>query len=519
MSQLAASIWPLDGIDFDTVKQINLLLIVGSLVLLAARRPLIRAGNRLGFRIALALLALVSVINYSNYFSFHGERTFLHLHDMAHYYLGAKYSPELGYDSLYVAILRAEAEVYDDRFLALEARDLETNRLVDIRRLLTRSDSVKARFSGARWNDFKQDVVLFRESLGPHWPGVLRDHGYNPTPAWTLMGSWLANRVPAGSRPGLVVLALLDPLLLGLVFLVLARSFGAEAMAWSLIYFCVIFGATFGWTGGAFLRQAWFACLLCGFCALHARRFAIAGGLFAMATMTRLFPLLFVLPLVGRALGEWLHRRRLPSGHARLWLAFASVVVLGATASTVASGGTSIWHEFRQRIETQIRTVSPNVVGLTQVLTFQRQSELVTEHEFAHVERRRQAVHRAQIVTVAPLVAVLVLAIAARSNDDEAMTLGVPLVLVMLNLAGYYFTFLILLLLTHRRSTAALSVLFAAESIPYLLMLFGAREAALYVGWSAALLVAVFLLYRRAAWYRLLRLDVCCHRWFQQANS
>ena len=158
MTDLMSGFWPIAGLDFDVVKSLNFAIILFAGGLLASREVLMRSRLRLGYFSALALLAIFSVVNYCNYFSFHGERTFLHLHDLAHYYLGSKYHAELGYDHLYTAMLRAEAEIYDDRFKALEARDLATNRLVDIRDLLSRSDRTKQRFEPNRWADFKTDV-------------------------------------------------------------------------------------------------------------------------------------------------------------------------------------------------------------------------------------------------------------------------------------------------------------------------------------------------------------------------
>ena len=246
------------GLDFNLIKRINLGVLVAAITLVVLRRPLVEAGRRKLFSILLGVLSLFAVVNYANYFSFHGEQTFIHWHDVTHYYLGSKYSGELGYEHLYTAMLRAEAEIYDDHFVALEARDLKTNSLVDIRQLLRDSDAAKERFDPERWRDFKLDVELLHQELGPHWASVLRDHGYNPTPVWTTLVSQLTGRIPAGSRLGIELLTLLDPLILLLLLVVIARTFGLEAATWVVVYFCVIFGATFGWTGGALLRYLWF---------------------------------------------------------------------------------------------------------------------------------------------------------------------------------------------------------------------------------------------------------------------
>ncbi len=150
----------------------------------------------------------------------------MHLHDAAHYYLGSKYFEELGYEHLYTAMLRAEAELTPGRFSTLEARDLTTNELVPIRELLLRSDEVKAAFTPERWQDWLQDVALFREQLGPQWKTLYADHGFNPTPLWPLLGGTLAQHVPAGNRAGVLALCLIDPVLLAAAF---------AAVVWAVI--------------------------------------------------------------------------------------------------------------------------------------------------------------------------------------------------------------------------------------------------------------------------------------------
>ena len=101
-----------------------------------------------------------------------------HLHDAAHYYLGAKYFDELGYENLYTAMLRAELETSPGTMSPREVRDLSNNELVPMRVLLLRSDAVKAAFTPERWEDWKKDVAVFRDQLGPQFPSLYIDHGF-----------------------------------------------------------------------------------------------------------------------------------------------------------------------------------------------------------------------------------------------------------------------------------------------------------------------------------------------------
>src|SRR5262249_53761476 len=137
------------------------------------------------------------------------------------------------------------------------------------------------------WRDFRLDAALFRRGLGPHWPAVLVDHGYNPTPVWTLIGGILANLVPAGDGRW-ILLTLLDPALLILSAAVVAWGFGIETALLSICYFGVIFGTSFAWTGGAYLRFMWFAATICAAACLQRGWQATAGALFSVAALLRI---------------------------------------------------------------------------------------------------------------------------------------------------------------------------------------------------------------------------------------
>ena len=202
---------PWEGVDFLYLKRLDLFLCLGlALVFLGRHLGIGGLRRRRRFLAVLALAAVFAVTVYYNFFSFHGGRTFIHLHDVAHYYLGSKYLAEAGYGDLYTAMLRAEAELYDDHFKTVTARDLATYEEVHIRTLLQASGPVKAAFSDERWEDFKRDVAFFRDKLDQQYAAVLMDHGFNPTPVWAMIGGALARLVPPGSERGILALCLAD---------------------------------------------------------------------------------------------------------------------------------------------------------------------------------------------------------------------------------------------------------------------------------------------------------------------
>jgi hypothetical protein len=472
---------PATGLDYTHVKRMNLLIAAATATILALREAgtgwMGDRGRRLA---ALAALAALAVVTYLGFLTFHGQRTWVHYHDVAHYYLGSKYFDELRYGDLYTAMLRAEAEVYGDRFRTVEARDLRTGDIVPIRDLLRASDRVKAAFSPDRWIDFRADVALFRETLGSQYAGLFQDHGFNPTPAWAMVGGRAANLVPAGSRPGLLALSLLDPLLIAGAFAAVAWAFGLEAMLLAVIAFCVTFGANFGWTGGAFLRFIWFFGVVAGFAALEKRRFAAAGALFGLATALRIFPAFFALGLFFKAAADALAHGGVERGYRRFFAAMAAAV-LALVGLSAAAHGLDSWTGFRENMAEHRTTVSPNMVGLTSLLAWRDGPALVTQEEFRAIRERRERIYRVQLATVFAAGLVAAAAVAPFLDDIAAAALGAPLLFLGLNLASYYYAFLVVLVLAHRQHPRRLALIFAAEAISHALLLFEEREAVLYL--------------------------------------
>lgn len=494
----AALVWsiPAGGVDFTYLKRLTLFLSAAAMLLVLARHD----GGRMAlparrYVAALAALAAAALTVYFNFFSFHGARTWVHLHDVAHYYLGAKYFDELGYEHLYTAMLRAEGELSPGRFSAREARDLATNELVPIRELLLRSDEVRAGFTDERWRDWTRDVDLFRRALGPQFGSLYLDHGFNPTPLWPVTGGALARLVPAGSSAGVLALCLLDPLLLAAAFAAVVWAFGWTAALLGLIHFCVIFGASFGWTGGAFLRYVWFAAALAAACCLERGRFATAGGLVALAAALRVFPVAFAAPLGLQALHRLWRERRLPREHVRFFAGFAGAGLVLVLATSLQPRGLGAWGEFRHNMGKHMDTISPNIVGLTPALAYHETPEKLTLEELRAEQERRVAARRIQLATVFMAALLAASLVAPRVRPAESMLLAVPLLLTGLNLASYYYVLLVLMVVVWWDRPWRVAALFGLEVVTHALLLFEEREHFIYMYRS------VLLLYLLAAFY------------------
>jgi hypothetical protein len=464
-------------------------------------------------RTRLALLsgaALLGWVLHMNFLAFHGSagtpRTWLHLHDVAHYYLGSKYFDELGYSDLYVGMLRAEAERYGNRFKSVEARDLGTYEIVHVKGLLERSDAVKVRFGPERWRDFQGDVAFFRDALGPQWGEVLRDHGFNPTPVWAWLGGWLANRVEAGSARGILVLCALDPLLLAATFAAVAWAFGAETMLLAMLYYTAVFGASFGWTGGAFLRFAWLFGVVAGVCCLARGRTVIAGSLLALSASLRVFPALFAVGMVCRGVRGLRETGRIPRATAAGLGAFALTGLVLCGATLVRPGGLERWQGFATNMERHLAHDAPNVIGLVEILEHRWGSQ--PEAEAGEQRSRRAWIHAAQLAAAVPLVLVFLYRRSARDSDLALAAAAILLVFVTLRLAAYYYAFLVLLVAVFRNEPAKLALLFGVEAATYALASFDDRQAVVFLYRNllvALLLVALYLAPAREEVRALLR--------------
>lgn len=461
---LAAAV-PHIGGERAGADRFRLILAAAVTVFLAVRH---RRPRRIRRSLSLALLGLAaagSLAAYVNFFKFHGDGNSVHYHDVAHYYLGSKYFSELGYTGLYTAMLRAEAEAFDNHFATREARDLTTNRIVDIVPLLQGSEPVKAAFSPARWEAFKKDVAFFRTTMQGRYPAVLLDHGYNPTPFWTLVGGRIAGLVPAGSGTGIFLLTLIDPVLLALMFAAVAWAFGAEAMLLAVIFFCTCFAAGYSWQGGAFLRFPWLFGVVTGTCLLRRSRPAAGGVLWAGAMLLRVFPAVFLAgPVIGAA-ARRLTGRPVERERARFLRAAAGTgAVLFLLTGTLA-GGFKPWGDFRRNTAKYQETLASNVVGLTSVLAFTGPERMVDAQEAVRLNHRRNVINAVQLATV--FLAVLVLFARASRGLSllESLAMGTVLLFTGLGLAAYYYLFLILLVLVHRDRDDVLALVFGGEAV------------------------------------------------------
>ncbi|HXH84005.1 MAG TPA: hypothetical protein VNN07_13910, partial [Candidatus Tectomicrobia bacterium] len=314
-------------------------------------------------------LGLVGALSYLDGLQ---ARGFLHGWDVYHYYVGARYFPELGYDGLYACSTAADAEDLGVEQVAPAVRNLESHRVEPGHAALRAAAQCRARFSPDRWAAFKHDVAWFRERIGPgQWRRVLRDHGFNGTPAWLVLGRTLAETGPA-SRAQLLALVLVDPMLLAGAGAVIARVFGWRPLCLAVGFFGLNYPARVGWTAGAFLRQDWLVATVVGVALLKRNRPVAAGAALGVAALLRIFP---ALVLAGLAVSAAVDAARGRTMAARTFMPRVLLGVAIAAAAVVPASflvaGPAAWPAFARKAAVHAGTPLTNHIGLKTVVAYE----------------------------------------------------------------------------------------------------------------------------------------------------
>jgi hypothetical protein len=246
------------------------------------------------------LAILFTVLGFGVYFDYFNPNTryseYYHRHEFYHYYMGSKFFREVGYKRLYECTAIAEIEL--GRAANVRKRDIRDLR-VNLIKPIVDTEVVKDpkhctdHFSKERWAAFKKDIDWFYKSAaGSYWENMIKDHGYNPPPVWTMTGKFFANMGEAGDA-FFKYLASIDILLhLGAVAM-LVWAFGWQTTAVGVVFWGCNKAADFYWTGGAFLRQDWWFFLVAALCLTRKKYFFWAGFALMWSALLRIFPAIF----------------------------------------------------------------------------------------------------------------------------------------------------------------------------------------------------------------------------------
>jgi hypothetical protein len=442
-----------------------------------------RVGKRIALLTAiiagLALTAMLLNNARSVYRALDGE--YIRSWNVYHYYVGAKYFEELGYTDLYAATLAAdddlrrrkrEATVEEWGRLSLEETfsDIEQTRSMLTYRRISRRKAVEGftreRFSDARWEEFGRDTRSLRPHLSSKsWRGVLTDLGFNPSPAWTVIGTPLANLIPI-DRPASRLVANSDLPLLLLMFGIVWWAFGPRAAFTALLWLNLIHFNRARFAGG-FLQYDWLASLVIGYALYHKGRARAAGAVYSWSLMTRVFPAFLLVPIAVKLVIDGVRGRsgeREPGREGVLArfeprrLRFVAALVLSCGVifglSHLTGRGLATWPEWIDKIAHHSHLhplMDPQRIGVGRLVLHQPNDD---DPWAAARGAREQRLADARPLKWAIQAVGLILLVAAliKRRDGDAMALMLFGVFLILTLSRYYASAWVLLFLLEARA-------------------------------------------------------------------
>lgn len=349
---------------------INAVIAASAAVLAIIIGPFDKRENKRARRYMAAFLSILAITATAVYLHYNSFRFGIgvHTHDVFHYYLGAKYSPELGYSNLYRCALIADME--DMRlFDHPNIRNLDDYSFEPVAHVLKNKELYKKPFSDARWQEFKKDVAYFQGQLdgdADGWQRMLRDKGYNATPVWNMTARFLANRFPT-DKGGVETLIYLDIMLIGFMLGMTYAAFGRRTTLFAIIFFATNFFMSSGFIKSSYLRLDWVTMLVMAICLIRAKRYKTAGAIISYAATARIFPVIFVFGMGARALWNLIETRKLDRKYIGFFATFAIGAVLLIAISIFADGGIQYWTEFFRKIALHDTRMSVLRVGFKYV--------------------------------------------------------------------------------------------------------------------------------------------------------
>ncbi|HPO14112.1 MAG TPA: CapA family protein [Candidatus Hydrogenedentes bacterium] len=355
----------------------KIILAVAAILLLIAyyfvKRGKIKGTGRLVFDILLVALGVASIFAYFE-FGWLRYGRYMNPHDVYHYYMGAKYSEEHQYFDLYRCSLVADMEMRR-AYKPASIRNLDTHSMESTAKVLRDTQKFKARFSPARWEEFKKDIAYFQSIMpASKWDRVLQDKGYNATPVWNSLARFLTNHCSTSSVWGMRLLTYIDLVFLAVMFGFVWAAFGWRVMAFAIIFHGLNYFMAFVHIKGAFMRLDWVALLIVAVCLIRMGWFKSAGAVAAYAGMARIFPVIFVFGLGAKLVFNFYEvirdrykRLQEPAPINRKYIAFFAAFALMCIAligaSALYDGGFQLWGNFFEKIAVHDKDISTTRAG------------------------------------------------------------------------------------------------------------------------------------------------------------
>ena len=399
-----------------------------------------------------------------NLFRFHFDR-YLHVWEIYHYYVGAKYFPELGYTRLYTCTALADEESGAGPAASRSSPSRPAHEPADpshrprTPKSAGGASAPRAGGSLARtWHGF---VASSRCRAGKR---PCRTMATTAPRCSRLVGGALASTGPASDRQ-ILLLALVDPLLLAVLWGLVLWAFGWRTLCVALVFWGTNYPAHYYWNGGAFLRQDWLLLSVAALCLMRRGRMVAAG---VAVTDRRVAARVPSTPARrGRAPGPRALRARTKASWSRRRTGACCSGVWGRRVILVPlsswRAGVEAWPAFFENSRKHVATPLTNNVGLATLLGYSNagrarllvDDRLTDPYEPWKLARQETQATRRPLFWLLLAAYLLLLARALRQAEDwQAAVLGIGLIPVVGEVTCYYYSIL-------------LGLAFLRESVPW----------------------------------------------------
>lgn len=379
---------------------------------------------------------------------------------LLHYYLGAKYLPELGYFDLYRCLIKTQIE--QGQAVNYPVRELSDYTFVAGSNL---SSCPVSHFSPERWQQFKQDSQFLINRGGEDFLSqAIQDKGFNPPPSWAAIAGPLANILPLHNVFFSKIIFNLDLFFVMLTGFIIWRSAGYRLALISLILTLGYFG-TLGLLGNNFLQYAWLPLFAGAVSAWRSKRPALSGCLLACASGLQVFPGIFAVA-IGLLLIICLLQKRYVLAKFTLWFlaAFTVGLVFWFALGTVYGKGPHIWQNWNSKISLHKSYLQgevfdiglPSLIGTTVAGAQQEVKSYLEDYKPAQA---RQLAFKDSLPFYLSICCIMVFSIIVaiwRNPHIEPFGYGYIFMYLGLSLSPYYYLILALLPFTFWSSTQLL---------------------------------------------------------------
>ena len=438
----------------------------------------------------LGFLAVLCLINYGRW----GAQSTVErvdAYDMIHYYLNTKYMDELGYFDLYPCSILADHENDGPRFKnqgpIYMAQDADGHGLKPIAHALARGKQVRTeKFTPERWKQFEHDLLFLQRDIkgftpwhNPDeippafsnglWRQMIQDHGFNGTPAWTLVARPFAAVVPVEA---VKLLGFLDLFLFMGAIGAVVWAYGGTAGLITVIWLTTTYSTRWPTITWAFLRYDYACMLIIATAMLKKGAYGWAGVATAYAATGRFFPALWMwgpfMKGVSGLIRGTVHKNL-------LLFAAAFVISVGALQlGSVARFGTD---EVQTHFENMMDhndplQLSSRRIGLSLGLTHQLASPTDLDAMPALLTRDRKQLIKDQTTYRLAIAGAFMLFMGwgfRRLGDDEAFGFGFLPFFLLTTASYYYYVTRVTMVVIHAgdldkgRNRVGLVMLFAME--------------------------------------------------------